>query len=223
MTPDLWGILDQYLPKLDNGTIRATTIRTIKQQAARARTAATNAQALIESINVDGRLSPAGKREQAQVVNASANAEATAAQESIIKALRAERETHERTAAWPRSTGTDADREARLSNARTDVETLMRNTKPGERADRLAFAIRNGTEAMRELVLGEKYPERILWPSTPDSQVDAVTWANARQHLLAEYHPGGQPARDALQALATLNTTGNQIETIITHAVAGTQ
>lgn len=220
---NLWGILDNYLPKLETANVSTTTRQALRREANRAQEAARTAREQLQTINADATLSPHGKHERGQQVMTTAQAEINAARERITQALQAERQQHETRVTWPRSTGTDADREARLSNARQDLHNLMANVKPGQRADRLAFALRNGNDAMRELVYGERYAERILWPSLEDSQADAVTWANARNNLMAEHHPGGEEARASLATLAALNTTGQQIETIITHATNADQ
>lgn len=220
---DLWGILDNYLPKLEAANVSSTTRQALRREAKRAQDAARAAREQLQAINADATLSPHGKHERGQQVMITAQAEINAARERITQTLQAERRQHETRATWPRSAGTDADREARLSNARADIHQLLQNVPPGERADRLAFALRNGNDAMRELVYGERYAERILWPSLEDSQADAVTWAHARNTLMAEHHPGGAEARASLATLAALNTTGQQIETIIMHATNADQ
>lgn len=218
--PDLWGILDNYLPKLETGNVSTSTRQTLRQQTKRAQEAANTAREQLRAINQNQSLSPHGKHERGQLIIATAQAEITTAKERITHALQEERKKHEARAAWPRSEGTDADREARLANARADLQQLLKTAAPGHRAARLAFALRNGNDAMRELVYAEKYAERILWPSLEDSQADALIWANARNDLMTEHHPGGEEAKASLTALQTLNTAGAQIETITTHATA---
>lgn len=143
-------------------------------------------------------------------------AQADRAREIYQKAI----DYHESRIAWPRSNGPDADREARLANARADLHRLVDGTTPGNRAARLAFAARQGDEAMRELIFGERYPERILWPSQPadSGNVDALEWALIRTDTLKEVHPNAGTVATSLDALTAFQTTGQHVLINLEHA-----
>lgn len=217
MTTTLWAALESRLPNLEEH-ISSSARATIRDQTRRAQTAAANAESQLAVIRRDPNLSTVGKQNRSDAITNTAAAELNDARERITQTLQDERRHHEPNAAWPRSTGTDADREARLANARADLDRLLATVQPGHRSERLEYAVRNGTEAMRELILGERYAERVLWPSLPDGNIDAIAWAATRPTLLAEHHPGGDTARRSLKALAALDTAGRQVETIAMHA-----
>lgn len=178
------------------------------------------AAAQVGVIKADPHLSAEGKRALTEKVIANANSEVEAAQARVAKVIQTAQEHHQRRAEWPRSEGTDADREARLGNARADLARLLENVPAGQRGERLAFAARNGSEAMRELLFTERYAERVLWPSVDDGSVDAVDWAHKRVAVAKELHPGGESAARSIEAVAALEATSNQVPLILKHAAS---
>lgn len=136
-TTSLWEDLYRRLSAVGDPTATAA--------ARRAQAALDTARSEVEAINRDNTRTPEWKREQRQRILAQRRAEAEAAgREAEAAVERLTRRLEERTA-WPRSDGTDADREARLANARSDLAQLLSTVPAGRRAERAAFAARNGT------------------------------------------------------------------------------
>lgn len=169
----------------------------------------------LQAIRQDAELSAEGKVTRGLTVFTAAKAAYSAARASVTAALERDRRGHEDRSAWPRTAGSIADREALMSNARQDLKDLLGNVEAGKRAERLAFAVRNGSDAVRELVLADKYAERVLWPSLPDGSLDAVAWDALKLDLLEEMHPGGPVVAQSLQALRALDSYGVKIEQVM--------
>lgn len=216
----IWPLIEPRLVELAQANVSATTRNAIAGAVQHAKSAVEGAANQMSALKNDRDLSREGKRVRADKLASDARTALEQAKQVIEQAVKTEADYHRTRAAWPRSAGTDADREARLANARTDLQALLANVPPAHRAQRLAFAVRNGTDAMRELILGEKYAERVLWPSLEEGQLDAVTWASERTALLQELHPSDD-ARRSLAALDALEgRSGAQIDALVKHGAS---
>lgn len=211
-----WALIGERLAQLTVAHVRLTTTKGIAQLTESAEKRAGNALAQLFTLGQDKSLSPAGKRDKGQSIAGAALQEIERAPEAVENLLRAEREWHDQRANWPG--GTDADREARLANARTDLHRLIDTAGDMSRVERLQFAARNGSDSMRELIFRERYPERTLWPSLAGSQAEAVMWSRVKGALLKELHPDLNAHR-SIEALEALAGAGEQVKTIVLHAV----
>lgn len=216
----IWQEARQRIEALKNAPVTENTRRNVSQALARAESAITHALEELAAIERDKNLSPVGKRSRGQPIVDAALRDIELATSTVASQLKQERATLEERAAWPRSEGTDADREARLGNARADLHRLLENVPSDKIAERLRFAADNGTPAMRELILGEKYPERILFPMLGrEATVAAVDWSLTRPDAVARLHPGGESVQTSLAALAALDAGAGQVPEYVHHAV----
>lgn len=179
----------------------------------------------LEALKADQYRSAAAKREKADQVTAAAERNAAERIEAARAVYASAVKYHEDRATYPASEGTPADREARLANARADLHRLIGKVESGKVADRLRFAVTNGSEAMRELILRERYPERVLFPAAgKDGAADAAMWAELRPRALAEaLEATGKPeraaaARASTAALAAIRSDVAAAVTIAEHA-----
>lgn len=219
-TAMIWEGARQRIDALNNTPVSENTRRNVAQALARAEAGFTHALEELATIQRDPNLSAVGKRRRAQPIVDAALRDAEAARVTITSQLEKERKELEQRATWPRGEGSDADREARLSNARTDLHRLLENVPSDRLAERLRFAADNGTPAMRELILGEKYPERILFPMLGrDAAVAAVDWSLTRHDVVARLHPGGESVRRSVEALAALDRGAGDVPEFVHHAV----
>lgn len=214
MTDDgLWTDLHRRLadPRLGD-TIAAAAAR-------RAQAALDTARREVEAVNRDTTRTNEWKTEQRRRIVAQRRAEAEAAGLDARAAV--ERHLHrlEERTAWPASNTSEEARQAALGNARADLAQLLSGVPAGRRAERAAFAARNGSAAMKELILSERYLERVVWPSTPDAQVDAASWSGLRDGLLTELHPAGEAVRSDLEALKYARQVAAQVGPVIAVAV----
>lgn len=209
-----WDMITPRLDTLGKANVTDTTRSAVTREVETAKSVTENATALITAVQRDANLSAQGKRSRLDVITADARQKLEGATREIKRQLALERRFHEERAAWPRSGGTDADREARLANARSDFDRVMSGVGTGRRSARLAFIARNGNDNARELLFRERYPETVYFPSLDDSAADAAAWADDRDKLVRELHPKPGEANRALDALEALGRAGRQIEDI---------
>lgn len=171
-----------------------------------------------DTLAADPRLSNAARREKLDAIRAQAETQARDMLADAQRAAANAREFHSGRAKPKRSAGSDADREARLANARADVDRVLSSAKPGEYADRLRFLAENGSDAVQELLLVERYAERVVFPSTPDAQADAALWANIAPKLIRDRLD--DDARRSFDALAFLDGDPSAAVTIAEHGLA---
>lgn len=174
-----------------------------------------------DTLAADPRLSNAARREKMDAVRAQVEKQARDMLADAQRALTNAREHHANRARPKRSTGSDADREARLANARADVDRVISTAstnKTGELADRLRFLVENGSPAVQELLLVERYAERVVFPSTPEAQAEAAMWAEVRPRLIRDRLD--EDGRRSLDALAFLEGDPSAAVTIAEHGLA---
>lgn len=216
----IWTEARKRLEALKNTAVTENTRRNATQALDRIETTIAHALEELAAIERDTNLSAAGKRRRGQPIVDAALRDIEAARNTIATQLKQERARLEERAAWPRGEGTDADREARLANARTDLHRLLEGVPAEKLGERLRFAADNGTPAMRELIFGEKYPERILFPMLGrEAAVAAVDWSLVRPDTVARLHPGGEAVRGSIDALAALEREAEQVPEYVGHAV----
>lgn len=170
-----------------------------------------------DTLAADPRLSNAARREKLDAIRAQAEAQARDMLADAQRAVANARQLHANRARPKRSAGSDADREARLANARADVDRVLSSAKPGEYADRLRFLAENGSDAVQELLLVERYAERVVFPSLPGSQADAAMWASTAPELIRERLD--DDGRRALDTLALLDGDPGAALTIAEHGL----
>jgi hypothetical protein len=147
----------------------------------------------------DPHLSDDGRRARLAPIEATARQAATSAAATARRRLDATRQQLEAKVQLPRVP--DAD----LMGARHDLDRLTANVRPGELADRLAFAARNGGDSVADLLLRDNYSERVILPSLgADYAGDAAQWAGHKRALIRErLGPASEPHMKALDAVPT--------------------
>lgn len=201
--------LDHYLSgalgRIDRAATRGLATPTLERMSNSIRAAYATMQAVrdaADSLAADPRLSNAARREKLDAIRAQAETQARDMLADAQRAAANAREFHAGRAKPKRSSGSVADREARLANARADVDRVLSTAKPGEYADRLRFLAENGSDAVQELLLVERYAERVVFPSLPDSQTDAAMWASTAPDLIRErLDDDGRRALDTVSLL----------------------
>jgi hypothetical protein len=197
---------DAGLPAADTGPLRAPVADLFNAieafEAARA------------AVHAEPFLNDAGKRDKIGKLEATAREVAARSAATARRRLEETRQRHEAKVQVPRVEGAD------LMAARHDLDRLTSSVKPGELADRLTFAARNGGDAVSDLLLGDNYAERVILPSRgPDYGVDAIRWADTKRQLIADRL--GPDAAPHLRALDAMPTAAKAV-TIVEHAAATT-
>jgi hypothetical protein len=143
------------------------------------------AEVAINAIKTDERAANPAKRERGERVAASVRSAAAERLTRAKNAVDGAKKYADGLVKYPR---TDApDREARLLNARHDVDRVLQGASTTDLADRLGHLARNGGPEVRELLLADGYAERVVLPSLGrTAAVPAAQWADMKRGLLTE-------------------------------------
>jgi hypothetical protein len=171
-------------------------------------------QAARTTLLGDPHLSDQGKADRIAKLEADARAASTRHAADARQRLEDTGRRHEARSQLPRVPDDD------LMAARQDVAALTANVKPGELADRLGFAAKNGGDSASDLLLRDGYAERVLIPARgPEYAADAARWAQAKRELIRErLGPAGEPHLRALDAVPI----AAKAATITDYVVSGT-